>query len=52
MHAKGDYDEREATADRAFDHYVSYEDGDGTVICDRRTPSAWIRSTTVWSCRR
>ncbi|WP_339104616.1 hypothetical protein [Haloterrigena salinisoli] len=52
MHANGDYDERETTTDREFDRYVSYADGDGTVICDRRTPSAWIRSTTVWSCHR
>ena len=52
MRANTDYDVRETTADGAFDQYVSYADGDGTVICDRRNPAAWIRSTTVRSCRR
>ena len=40
------------TADGEFDQYVSYADGDGTVICDRRNPSAWIRSTALRPCRR
>ncbi len=29
------------------DRYVSYDDGDATVICDRRDATAWIRSSVV-----
>ena len=52
MQANSDFETRERTGDREFDRYVSYPDGDGTVVCDRRNPSAWIRSTAVRQCRR
>lgn len=35
-----------------FDDYVTYADGDGTVIADRRNPSAWVRSTDARPCVR
>ncbi|SDQ29405.1 DUF7331 family protein [Natronobacterium texcoconense] len=37
-----------------FDQYVSYEDEDGLVICDRRNASAWVRcqSSALEPCRR
>ncbi|WP_195893059.1 DUF7331 family protein [Halopiger djelfimassiliensis] len=40
------------TAAIEFDQYVRYADGDGTIICDRTNPTAWIRSTELWPCRR
>jgi hypothetical protein len=35
-----------------FEQYVSYEDEDGTLICDSKNPSAWIRSDAVTPIRR
>ena len=52
MRANGEYESRETGAEREFDEYVQYEDGEGTVICDRRNPSAWIRSSVLRPCRR
>lgn len=31
----------------AYEQYASYEDGEATIICDRKQPQAWIRSDTV-----
>ncbi|QLG50860.1 DUF7331 family protein [Natrinema halophilum] len=45
-------DEQVVTADFDIDQYVSYADGDGTIVTDRRNPSAWIRSTDVRPCIR
>lgn len=30
-----------------LDQFASYEDDDGFVICDRKNPKAWIKSTTA-----
>ncbi|WP_323191467.1 hypothetical protein [Halostella sp. PRR32] len=30
-----------------LEQYVSYSDGDDTVICDRENPSAWIKSDVL-----
>lgn len=30
-----------------FDRFTSYEDGDATVVCDRKNPNAWLRSDAV-----
>ncbi|WP_226005362.1 DUF7331 family protein [Natrinema salinisoli] len=45
-------DETVVPDDGAFDQYVSYAASDGTVICDRENPAAWIRSTDVRPCLR
>ncbi|WP_175480217.1 DUF7331 family protein [Natrinema salaciae] len=45
-------DERIVTTDLDIEQYVSYADGDGTIIADRRNPSAWVRSTDVRPCVR
>lgn len=34
------------------DRYVDYEDGNATVVCDRREPTAWLRSTVTESVER
>ncbi|SEW21846.1 DUF7331 family protein [Natrinema salifodinae] len=47
-----DRGEQLSGASDEFERYVSYADGDGTIICDRRNPSAWLRSTAVRPCRR
>lgn len=36
----------------ALDRYVSYDDPDATVICDRSNAAAWIRSTDVRAIER
>lgn len=30
-----------------YDRFAEYEDGDATVICDRKDPRAWIKSDVV-----
>lgn len=35
-----------------YEQFASYEDGDATVICDRKQPQAWIRSDAVVEVRR
>lgn len=35
-----------------FERYVSYDDGSGTVICDRQNPAAWIRSDRTVGLRQ
>jgi hypothetical protein len=37
---------------RDYDRYASYEDGDATVICDRKNPNAWLKSTAATELRR
>lgn len=37
---------------REFDRFAIYADGDGTVLCDRKNPAAWIRSTVVRPVKR
>jgi hypothetical protein len=32
-----------------FSRFTSYEDGDSVVICDRKNPTAWIRSDLTTS---
>lgn len=39
--------QRAETTNRELDRLVSYDDGDGTVVCDRTNPAAWIRSTAL-----
>lgn len=34
-----------------FDRYASYEDGDHVVVCDRKEPTAWLRSTVAVDLR-
>ncbi|MDQ2049896.1 hypothetical protein RBH26_05310 [Natronolimnohabitans sp. A-GB9] len=44
--------DQSVATEHEFDQYVRYEADEGTVICDRRNPSAWIRSTVLRPCRR
>lgn len=36
--------ERPGPADATLDDYVSYEDRDGLVVCEKKNPNAWICS--------
>ncbi|MFC4544243.1 hypothetical protein ACFO5R_20145 [Halosolutus amylolyticus] len=45
-------DRQPAAESVRFDQYVTYEDDDGTVVCDRSNPAAWIRATELVPCRR
>lgn len=44
--------EQTEPADIELDRFASYEDGEEVVICDRKSPAAWIKSATTTKVER
>lgn len=51
-HTGAERPERREPKRADFDRYASYEDEDGTVICDRRNAAAWLRIADPVSVER